>query len=52
MTERDQESGFEIVVDNRKRIIAFAVIILICGCFFVWALLAKLFEWLIDTKRN
>jgi cell division protein FtsN len=40
MTERDQESGFEIVVDNRKRIIAFALIILICGCFFVWGFIA------------
>ena len=35
MTDREDESGFELVVDRRVYIIAFAVVILICGCFFV-----------------
>lgn len=40
MTEREIESGFELVVDNRKLIVVFAVAIVICGCFFVWGFMA------------
>ncbi|MBN2318562.1 MAG: SPOR domain-containing protein [Acidobacteria bacterium] len=40
MTDREIESGFELVVDNRKLIIAFAIVILVCGCFFVWGFMA------------
>ncbi len=35
MTDRATEPGFELVLDNQKLIIAFAVLIAICGCFFV-----------------
>jgi cell division protein FtsN len=35
MTNSDSESGLELVVDNRKLIIAFALLIVICGGFFV-----------------
>jgi cell division protein FtsN len=35
MTEQPSEPGLEVVLDNRKLIIAFAVLIAICGCFFV-----------------
>ena len=35
MTNQDAESGLELVLDNKKLIIAFAVLIAICGCFFV-----------------
>ncbi len=35
MTNQDADSGLELVLDNRKLIIAFAVVIAICGCFFV-----------------
>jgi cell division protein FtsN len=35
MTDRTAEPGFELVLDNRKLIIAFAAFIAICGCFFV-----------------
>jgi len=35
MTDRYDESGVELVLDNRKVIIAFAVLIALCGCFFV-----------------
>jgi cell division protein FtsN len=35
MAERDADSGIELVLDNRKFIIAFVVLIAICGCFFV-----------------
>jgi cell division protein FtsN len=35
MVDHDAESGRELVLDNRKLIIAFAVLIAICGCFFV-----------------
>jgi cell division protein FtsN len=40
MSEREIESGFELVLDNRKLIVAFAVVVLICGCFFVWGFMA------------
>jgi cell division protein FtsN len=40
MTEREIESGFELVLDNRKKILIFAVIIVVCGCFFVWGFMA------------
>jgi cell division protein FtsN len=35
MTEHAADSGIEVVLDNRKLIIAFAVLIAICGGFFV-----------------
>jgi cell division protein FtsN len=35
MAEREADSGIELVLDNRKFIIAFVVLIAICGCFFV-----------------
>jgi cell division protein FtsN len=35
MVDREAESGHELVLDNRKLIIAFVVLIAICGCFFV-----------------
>jgi len=36
MTDNEMEPGFELELDNRKLIIAFAVLILVIGCFFVW----------------
>ena len=35
MTEKVTDSGIEVVLDNRKLIVAFAVLISICGGFFV-----------------
>jgi cell division protein FtsN len=35
MIENTEDSGVEVVLDNRKLIIAFAVLIAICGSFFV-----------------
>jgi len=35
MKENEMESGFELVLDNRRLIAAFAVLIVICGAFFV-----------------
>jgi cell division septation protein DedD len=35
MTNHGTESLFEFLLDNRNRMIAFAVLIVICGCFFV-----------------
>ena len=35
MIENETESGFELVLDNRRLIGAFVVFIVICGCFFV-----------------
>jgi len=35
MTEHETESGVEVVLDNRKIILAFVVLIAICGGFFV-----------------
>jgi cell division septation protein DedD len=35
MTNHDAESGFEVVLDNRKLLVVFAVLIIFCGCFFV-----------------
>lgn len=35
MNNRTAESGLEFVLDNRKLIIAFALLIAICGCFFI-----------------
>jgi len=35
MANQDGESGLELVLDNKKLILAFAVVIAICGCFFV-----------------
>jgi cell division protein FtsN len=36
MTDQEMEPGFELVLDNRKLIVAFVVAIAICGLFFVW----------------
>ena len=35
MMQNSSESGYELVLDNRRLIIAFIVLILFCGCFFV-----------------
>jgi len=35
MADHDAETGHEVVLDNRKLIVAFIVLIAICGCFFV-----------------
>ena len=35
MMDQHSDSGYELVLDNRRLIIAFAVLILFCGCFFV-----------------
>jgi cell division protein FtsN len=35
MTDHATESGLELVLDNRKLIIAFVFLIFVCGCFFV-----------------
>lgn len=35
MANNETEHGFELVFDNRKLIVAFAVLIAVCGCFFV-----------------
>jgi cell division protein FtsN len=35
MENREAESGLELVFDNRRLIIVFALLIAICGCFFV-----------------
>jgi cell division protein FtsN len=35
MKDRTAEPGYELVLDNRKLIVTFAVLIAICGCFFV-----------------
>jgi cell division protein FtsN len=35
MVDRETDSGLELVLDNRKLILMFAVFIAICGCFFV-----------------
>ncbi len=35
MENRSPESGMELVLDNRKLIVAFAILIAVCGCFFV-----------------
>ncbi len=35
MTNNEVEAGFELVFDNRKLIVAFALLVAICVCFFV-----------------
>ena len=35
MMDQSSDSGYELVLDNRRLIVAFAVLILIFGCFFV-----------------
>ncbi len=35
MASHDAESGFELVLDNRKLMVVFAVLIAFCGCFFL-----------------
>jgi cell division protein FtsN len=35
MTDHATESGLELVLDNRKLILAFVLLIFVCGCFFV-----------------
>lgn len=35
MTDNSSDSGYELVLDNRRLIVAFIVLILFCGCFFV-----------------
>lgn len=36
MTDNEMDSGFEWVLDNRRLIAAFSILIIICGGFFVW----------------
>ena len=36
MTDKEMESGFELELDNRKLIIAFVILIVLLGGFFVW----------------
>jgi cell division protein FtsN len=35
MADNSSDPGYELVLDNRRLIVAFIVLILICGCFFV-----------------
>jgi cell division protein FtsN len=35
MVDNSSDSGYELILDNRRLIIAFIVLILFCGCFFV-----------------
>lgn len=35
MMDQPSDSGYELVLDNRRLIVAFVVLIFICGCFFV-----------------
>ncbi len=35
MTDQSSETGLEVVLDNRKLILAFVLLVAICGCFFV-----------------
>lgn len=35
MTDQSTETGLEVVLDNRKLILAFVLLVAICGCFFV-----------------
>ncbi len=35
MVDNSSDSGYELVLDNRRLIVAFIVLILFCGCFFV-----------------
>jgi cell division protein FtsN len=35
MTDNEMDSGFELVLDNRRLIAAFAIFVVICGAFFV-----------------
>ena len=35
MMDNSSDSGYELVLDNRRLIVAFIVLILFCGCFFV-----------------
>ncbi|HSW40812.1 MAG TPA: SPOR domain-containing protein [Acidobacteriota bacterium] len=35
MSENEKESGHELILDNRKLIIAFVILIVVCGSFFV-----------------
>lgn len=35
MTDNEMDSGFEMVLDNRRLIAAFAIFVVICGSFFV-----------------
>jgi|WetSurMetagenome_2_1015567.scaffolds.fasta_scaffold255495_2 cell division protein FtsN len=35
MADNSSDSGYELVLDNRRLIVAFIVLVLFCGCFFV-----------------
>jgi cell division protein FtsN len=35
MVDNSSDSGYELILDNRRLIVAFIVLILFCGCFFV-----------------
>jgi cell division protein FtsN len=35
MVDNSSDTGYELVLDNRRLIVAFIVLILFCGCFFV-----------------
>jgi cell division septation protein DedD len=52
MENRAPESGLELVLDNRKLIVAFALLITICGCFFVLGFIEGKRQGVQEATRN
>lgn len=52
MDSRARESGLELVLDNRRLIVAFALLITICGCFFVLGFVEGKRQGVNDAARN
>jgi cell division protein FtsN len=52
MKNRAPESGLELVLDNRKLIISFALLITVCGCFFVLGFIEGKRQGVQEAIRN
>ncbi len=52
MENRAPESGLELVLDNRKLIVAFVLLIAICGCFFILGFVEGKRQGIQETTRN
>ncbi len=52
MENRAPESGLELVLDNRKLIVAFVVLIAVCGCFFILGFVEGKRQGIQETTRN
>ncbi len=52
MENRPPDSGLELVLDNRKLIVAFVVLLAVCGCFFILGFVEGKRQGVQEATRN